>query len=233
LGAGHSSAQETLCGRVIQALKSRALLNESVGAGYLDRNWPPALKESGAWPLSSLRQSFLNGSLTRLLDPDAVLKSKIVEFVGNGDFGLASGSQSGGGYDRVWFEEMLSPDEVSFEANVFLLTKAKAQALKSKPLIVEPPPEPPEEKKKETEKPPEEPQPGRTTLRLAGTLPPEVWNRLGTKLITKLRSGNDLKIDVSFSVSIDAKLAGSFESELRQILDDLNLAEKIRVEKSQ
>lgn len=59
LGAGHSSAQETLCGRVIQALKSSALLNESVGAGYLDRNWPPALKESGAWPLSSLRQSFL------------------------------------------------------------------------------------------------------------------------------------------------------------------------------
>ena len=76
LGAGHSSAQETLCGRVIQALKSRALLNESVGAGYLDRNWPPALKESGAWPLSSLRQSFLNGSLTRLLDPDAVLKGE-------------------------------------------------------------------------------------------------------------------------------------------------------------
>ena len=74
LGAGHSSAQETLCGRVIQALKSSALLNESVGAGYLDRNWPPALKDSGAWPLSSLRQSFLNGSLTRLLDPDAVLK---------------------------------------------------------------------------------------------------------------------------------------------------------------
>ncbi|MFQ5849842.1 MAG: DUF499 domain-containing protein, partial [Candidatus Binatia bacterium] len=68
LGAGHSSGAETLCGRVITALKSNALLNESVGAGYLDRNWPPALKESGAWPLSSLRQSFLNGSLTRLVD---------------------------------------------------------------------------------------------------------------------------------------------------------------------
>ena len=76
LGAGHSSAQETLCGRVIQALKSSALLNESVGAGYLDRNWPPALKESGAWPFPVLRQSFLNGSLTRLLDPDAVLKGE-------------------------------------------------------------------------------------------------------------------------------------------------------------
>jgi len=76
LGAGHASAAESLCGRVISALKAQALLNESVGAGYIDRNWPPALKESGAWPLMSLRQSFLNGSLTRLLDPDTLL-SKI------------------------------------------------------------------------------------------------------------------------------------------------------------
>src|SRR5262249_34834928 len=54
LGAGHSSAGQTLCGRVIAALKSEALLNESVGAGYLDRNWPPAFKGSYAWPLASL-----------------------------------------------------------------------------------------------------------------------------------------------------------------------------------
>lgn len=101
IGAGHASAAETLCGRVIAALKSEALLNESVGAGYIDRNWPPALKESGAWPLSSLRQSFLNGALTRLLDPDAVLKAKIVDFVGRGDFGLASGQKSDGTYERV------------------------------------------------------------------------------------------------------------------------------------
>ena len=34
LGAGHSSGSETLCGRVISALKASALLNESIGAGY-------------------------------------------------------------------------------------------------------------------------------------------------------------------------------------------------------
>jgi len=61
LGAGHSSSGETLCGRVIGALKSEALLNESVGAGYIERNWPPALKESGAWPLTSLRQTACSG----------------------------------------------------------------------------------------------------------------------------------------------------------------------------
>lgn len=81
LGAGGSSSGETLCGHVIAALKSEVLLNESVGAGYIERNWPPALKDSGAWPLASLRQSFPNGPLTRLVDPDAPLKFKIVEFV--------------------------------------------------------------------------------------------------------------------------------------------------------
>jgi hypothetical protein len=114
LGAGHSSSGGTLCGRVIGALKSEALLNESVGAGYIERNWPPALKDSGAWPLQSLRQSFLNGSLTRLVDPDATLKSKIVEFVTHGDFGLASGKKTDGAYERTWFKEMLAPDEVAF-----------------------------------------------------------------------------------------------------------------------
>ena len=81
LGAGHSSGSETLCGRVIAALKSGALLNESVGAGYIDRHWPPVFKDTGAWPLTSLRQSFLNGALTRLMDPDAVLRRRIAEFV--------------------------------------------------------------------------------------------------------------------------------------------------------
>ncbi|HHL35500.1 MAG TPA: ATP-binding protein, partial [Desulfobulbaceae bacterium] len=139
LGAGHASSAETLCGRIISALKAEALLNESIGAGYIDRNWPPALKESGAWPLSSLRQSFLNGSLTRLLDPDSVLKKKIVEFVEKGDFGLASGQHPDGSFERIWFEEMISHDEITFDSGVFLLKKEKATSLKKGIVIKEKP----------------------------------------------------------------------------------------------
>ena len=51
-------------------------------------NWPMPS------PLVGLRQSFLNGALTRLVDPDKVLKSKVVEFVGKEEFGLASGPES-------------------------------------------------------------------------------------------------------------------------------------------
>jgi len=240
LGAGHSSGGETLCGRVITALKSQALLNESVGAGYIERNWPPALKETGAWPLASLRQSFLNGSLTRLLDPDTALRGKIVEFVTKGDFALASGQKPDGSYDRVWFEELISPEEVAFESGVFLLLKSKAEALKTVPETglgpepeagVGPKPEPGIEPSPKPE-PGSEPEPGVTTrmFHISGEVPPEVWNRLGTKILPKMRSGSDLKVGIDFSVTVESTVAQSFQAELQQILQDLGLSDRVQIE---
>ena len=215
---------------------SQALLNESVGAGYIERNWPPALKESGAWTLASLRQSFLNGALTRLLDPDTTLRNKIVEFVGKGDLGLASGQKPDGTYERTWFEEPISLDEITFDAGVFLLTKAKAKTLKAagkgeSRAVVSPVTQPASEGIKEPEKA-QAPSPGiqTRTLRLVGTVPPEIWNRLGTKIIPKLKSGSDLKIGVDFSVTVNSESARSIESDLRQILEDLGLKDKIKIE---
>ncbi|HEV8715843.1 MAG TPA: hypothetical protein VGX03_23825, partial [Candidatus Binatia bacterium] len=58
LGAGHASASETLCGRVVTALKSQALLNESPGASYLERRWPPRLKNPGRGPSQAYARHF-------------------------------------------------------------------------------------------------------------------------------------------------------------------------------
>ncbi len=241
LGAGHASSAETLCGRVIVALKAEGQLSESVGAGYLDRHWPPALKESGAWPLDSLRQSFLNGSLTRLLDPDAVLKNKIVEFVERGDFGLASGPKPDSTYERVWFDELLSPDEVNFGSGVFLLKKDQAQFLAKGGKLetasqlsstLNPQPEPEQALELSSEPEPDASLGAQTMrLRLVGAVPPELWNRLGTKVIPKLRSGADLQVRVDLSMTVQASLGRSLESELRQILEDLGLGEQVRIEK--
>jgi hypothetical protein len=243
LGAGHASAAETLSGRVVTALKSQGLLNDSVGAGFIERNWPPALKHAGAWPLSGLRQSFLNGALTRLLDPDMVLRGKIPEFVGRGDFGLASGQRPGGDYNRVWWNELLPPDEVTFEGEVFLLTKARAKGLKAAPepsgigaetgqgtsgAVVEP----------ETERGPEDvaKKPGGAvsaptrTLRVSGSVPPEVWNRLGTRLIPKLKSGSDLQLLFNAKLTVDASTALSLKKDLEQALADLGLSDRLDVD---
>ena len=71
----------------------------------------------------------------------------------------------------------------------------------------------------------------KTTLRLVGTVPPEVWNRLGTKVLPKLRSGDDLSVGIEFSVSIGSALAHNMETELNQILADLGLGERIKIKR--
>ena len=241
LGAGHSSASETLCGRIIGALKSEALLNENVGAGYLERHWPPAFKDTGAWPLTSLRQSFLDGSLTRLIDPDAILRRQISEFVVRGDFGLASGTTKDGGFNRLWHAEPISTEEVAFEATVFLVTKTKAEEAKATPGDPpQPQPKPtlssgsgPEPESEPTPDPDPPPGTRKTTLRLTGTVPPEVWNRLGTKILPKLRSGDDLSVGIEFSVSVGSQFAPSMEKDLQQILDDLGLGGQVHVGRSE
>ena len=241
LGAGHSSANETLAGRVVAALKTEALLSETIGAGYLDRHWPPAFKETGAWPLTSLRQSFLNGSLTRLVDPDAVLRRKIVEFVESGSFGLASQAKEDGSYERIWHAEPVGSEEVAFEPNVFLLTRARSKELRS--LGVREPPPPPivasdtqdpapdaDPRQKPKPKPPEDTTPVR--LRISGTIPPELWNRLGTKLVPKLRAGDSLTMGVDVTVELAQPNAESLQAEVQQVLSDLNLDGQVTVQRS-
>jgi hypothetical protein len=232
LGAGHSSSNETLSGRVLAALKSHGLLNETVGAGYILRRWPPALADSGVWPLSGLRQSFLDGSLTRLLDPDKVLRAKVVESVESGEFGLASGSLPDGKYQRVWFRESVQPEEVTFDPNVFLLKKEKAEALTApQPAAGEPGTEPQVmttvvidgAKVDGTEAE------GVLVIRLSGEVPPEQWNRLGTKLIPKLRTTNGLRVEITLSGSASATIARALASDLAQIVDEIGLQTKLRV----
>ena len=170
------------------------------------------------------------------MDPDTILKTKIVEFVDRGDFGLASGQNLDGSYKRVWFEELVSPDNVAFDAGVFLLKKDTAKALKVGP-SPEPVPSPQPGTGPVTQpQPPVDPEhrsasgASTTTLHLVGTVPSEIWNRLGTKILPKLRAGADLKIGLKFSVTVNADTAQSLESELRQALQDLGLAESMRIE---
>ena len=184
-------------------------------------------------------------SLTRLLDPDTILRSKIVEFVSRGDFGLASGLKPDGSYERVFFKEDMDSAEVTFESGVFLLLKAKAIELMASPEPVlpgraepVPPPEPvPPTEPGSGSEPEPAPELGTKAFRIHGDVPPEIWNRLGTKILPKLRSAvpagrqdTDLKIGIDFSVTIDRQLERTFEADLRQILEDLGLTGRIQLE---
>jgi hypothetical protein len=67
------------------------------------------------------------------------------------------------------------------------------------------------------------------TFRIVGNVPPEMWNRLGTRILPKMKTGQDLQIRISFSVTMDANMAKAFESDIRQALDDLHL-EDVHIE---
>jgi hypothetical protein len=185
----------------------------------------------------------LNGAITRLLDPDAVLRGKIPEFVGRGELGLASGQQPDGTFTRVWWNELVSPDEIAFDGDVFLLTKARAKALKAAP-------ESPsgqervgtgssaesEESVVASDLESAGPLPGdvapaaKRTLRVSGSVPPEVWNRLGTRLIPKLKSGGDLRPEINATFTVDASSASSVKKDLEQALTDLGLSDRLDVD---
>ena len=245
LGAGHSSASGTLCDRIVTALKSEALLNESVGAGYIERHWPPAFEQTGAWPLSGLRRSFLDGSLTRLLDADAVLRRKIVEFVGSGDFGLASGDRGDGQYARLEYAKRIGEEAVTFDDDIFLLTKAKAQQVQApsgdriplQPRLDVGPTTPiePEPDAGLSGLSPTPPLAEKTaTLRLTGTVPLELWNGIGSRVLAKLRpaGSRSVDVDVALAVTVDAAQAHHQTMELRQALADLRLDDQVQVEAS-
>ena len=237
LGAGYAAGSGTLTERVVTALRANALLNESVGASYIERHWPPALKDGGTWPLSSLRQSFLNGSLTRLLDPDRILRQKVAELVENGDFGLGSGEEGQGRYTRMWYKQLPPTDEVNFDSETFLITKDRAELILTPRETPEPAPTQfPELGPGPTvcppgpDKPRPEPESEKATIHLRGTVPLESWNMVGTRILPRLRSGEEMNLAVDLSVQVNSSDLQRLEAELRQALEDLKLEGQVKIE---
>jgi hypothetical protein len=73
-------------------------------------------------------------------------------------------------------------------------------------------------------------EPALKALRIRGKVPPEVWNRLGTKLIPKLRSAQDVEVSVDFSVKVQGAAAESLKADLRQIVQDLGLSGQLQIQ---
>jgi hypothetical protein len=132
---------------------------------------------------------------------------------------------------------MMPPDEVAFDSDVYLLTSAKAKALKLRvenpielnsdgatgPLI-------------ESARSPIQDSAVATSaekqqVRIIGVIPPEVWNRLGTKLIPKLKSGINLKLGLNLTLEVDGVATPQLISDLKQAIEDLELTEVLKVER--
>lgn len=79
----------------------------------------------------------------------------------------------------------------------------------------------------------ETPAPSRlVTLRISGSVPSEVWNRIGTKVLPKPKASGELTVGVDFSVRLTADAARRLSDEIAQALGELGLLDKVRQELS-
>ena len=64
---------------------------------------------------------------------------------------------------------------------------------------------------------------------MAGQIPSDQWNRVGTKLLPKLRSVGDVAVEIRLAVTVSTGQATGLSGELSQVLADLGLAAALPV----
>ena len=115
-----------------------------------------------------------------------MLVEQIIRFVQSGDFGLGSGARPDGTFENLWLNQSLRPEDVTFDSQTFLILKDRARNLMSPPEVGAM--ETTEEQKPfQAETTPTESVMGQSPvmLRAYGKVPPELWNKLGLKLVHK------------------------------------------------
>ena len=130
------------------------------------------------------------------------------------------------------------PDEVTFDSSTFLTTKERAKQAKAPPEVSKPPEIEPVDQPPPIPDPTPAPPggqqplqaPQKATLRLTGTVPPESWNMVGVRILSKLRSGEELNLSVNLSVQVDSTMLQSLEADIRQALVDLKLEDQVKIE---
>jgi hypothetical protein len=200
LGQLHPSEAKSITSAILARLRHDSLLSREIGASYIERNWPPALKESGIWPLASLKAAFFQGYFTRLEKAEDALRQTIARAISQGTLGLACGKDANQ-FDRVWFKEAVELPDITFDYETYLLTAKKAKALKE--AGVEPPsgkpPAPPTKPSVATpsgELPPAQPPtvPQSPVVCWQGQLKREQWNLFSLKVLTRLAQAEDVEI---------------------------------------
>ena len=233
LGQLHPSEAKSISSAILARMRHDSLISREIGASYIERNWPPALKDQGYWPLQGLKQAFFQGVFTRLEKADEALKMTIARAVSQGTLGLGSG-RNPAAFERVWFKEPVEAVDITFDSDTYLLTASAAKRVKeagAQPPVPVPP------------RPGTPPGPGPTpgpspvippkpqdalTIEWQGEIKREQWNLFGLKVLSRLASAKSLKIDVTIRAQVDQS---TNTNDLTNGLRDLNLPGEFREQK--
>src|SRR5205823_4473982 len=66
-------------------------------------------------------------------------------------------------------------------------------------------------------------------IAVAGSIPPEQWNRLGTRLIPKMRAAGTVTANIRLEIEVDQAKSTTLTSEFRQIVDETGLSATVHV----
>jgi hypothetical protein len=232
LGQLHQSEARTITSAILARMRHDSLLSREIGASYIERNWPPALKESGTWPLAGLKAAFFQGQFTRLEKADDALRQTLTRAISQGVLGLACGKDAAQ-FDRVWGKgDTVEQADITFDYDTYVLTAKKAKALKEAPvnppsgkpvpppttpvpvpLVLDPPIAPP----------PQEPQLPVVSWR--GQLRRDQFNLFSLKVLTRLAQAENLEIEVRVRAKL--KEAATLE-QLNAALKELGIADQFR-----
>lgn len=241
LGLVTSSGGSSPVDHALNRLQQDGDVEKGVAAGFLLRNWPPALPE---WSTKNVRDAFFaSPQFPRLLFPDAI-KETIARGVSNGQIAYAT-KRGDGHYEPFNFETPLNSLEVEISEDVCILTRDAAmayrEAVKAAAAGVLPMPTPtgtgatPAGGSTTGQTPVPVPVPGDDDapitgqtdflrkLTWSGEIPPKLWINFYTKVLSKHATDSSLKLKVTFESSPTSGISKEKIEETRTALKELGL----------
>jgi predicted AAA+ superfamily ATPase len=243
LGLVHSSAADTPISNILNRLSADGDVEKGVSPNFLVRNWPPAFKE---WATKSVRDAFYASPVfPRLLNAETIketiargVESGILAYVGKGP---------AGSYQPFAFNQSISPADIEFSDDMFIITAETARAYlkgQTPPTSVgvpvegggagagagtggsiEPGGTPTEPRS--TSSPNAATSAKITGIRWSGEVPPQKWMNFYTKVLSRFAAAPGLKLTVAVEVSPSDGLSQQSLEEMRSALRELGLDDRV------
>jgi predicted AAA+ superfamily ATPase len=243
LGLVHSSAADTPISNILNRLSADGDVEKGVSPNFLVRNWPPAFKE---WATKSVRDAFYASPVfPRLLNAETIketiargVESGILAYVGKGP---------AGSYQPFAFNQSISPADIEFSDDMFIITAETARAYlkgQTPPTSVgvpvegggagagagtggsiEPGGTPTEPRS--TSSPNAATSAKITGIRWSGEVPPQKWMNFYTKVLSRYTATPGLKLTIAVEVSPSDGLSQQSLEEMRSALRELGLDDQV------
>jgi hypothetical protein len=232
LGQLNSSQSSTLVSLLLGRLSQDGELTDGVSPNMLVRNWSGAFK---GWSTRSVREAFYaSPQLPRLLNPDA-LKDTIAKGVIGGQLAYV-GKAKDGSYEPFHWQSALSPQDVEFSDDMFLIQREVAEAYKaarsapasglpsSEPLATELGAGLATVAVKPSELPSTPPPPQKLArLSWSGPIPPQKWMNFYPKVLSRFATVSGLKLTLRVEVAPPDGISTQAADDMRVALRELGL----------